>query len=77
MRKIVCGLVLCALFYALSIPVNGVQSINTATIAALAGMAGSASIAHTGGYGAIAGKAVALEPSTGFTFDTPVLPVPR
>jgi hypothetical protein len=33
-------------------------------------------IAHTGGYGALA-KSVALEPSTGFSFDTPFTPIPR
>jgi hypothetical protein len=29
-----------------------------------------------GTYGALAGKAVALEPSTGFTFDTLIAPIP-
>ena len=28
---------------------------------------------HDGRYGAIAGKAVALEPSTGFSFDSPMV----
>lgn len=61
----------------LSIPVNGSQSVNTATIPALIGFGGSAAIAHDGGYGALAAKAVALEPATGFSFDTTALPVPR
>jgi len=61
----------------LSLPVNGLQVVSTAAIGALAGQSGSAAIAHNGPYGAIAGKAVALEPSTGFTFDTAVLPVPK
>jgi hypothetical protein len=34
-------------------------------------------VAHDGAYGALAGKAVALEPATGFTFDTPLVPRPR
>ena len=37
----------------------------------------SAAITHLGGYGALTGKAVALEPATGFTFDTEVHPLPR
>jgi hypothetical protein len=46
-------------------------------VPALAGHSGSAQIAQLGGYAALAGKAVALEPATGFTFDTLVTPVPR
>jgi hypothetical protein len=61
---------------ALSIAPDALQAVNTATFAALAGQSGSAAIAHLGGYGALSGKAVALEPSTGFTFDTPITPIP-
>jgi hypothetical protein len=60
----------------LSVPGHGVQTVNTSSIAALAGLSGSAQIAHLGGYGALSGKAVALEPGTGFTFDTALSPVP-
>lgn len=49
------------------------QSVNTP---ALQNFAGSATIAHTAGYGGLAGKAVALEPATGFTFDTLMVPLP-
>jgi hypothetical protein len=59
----------------LAIQANRVTVLNTATIPALAGGNGSALIAQNGGRGALAGKAVALEPSTGFTFDTAVTPV--
>ena len=38
---------------------------------------GSAAIAHLGSYGALSGKAVALEPATGFSFDTPLTPIPH
>jgi hypothetical protein len=38
---------------------------------------GSVRIAHSCGYGGLAGKAVSLEPATGFTFDTPLLHRPR
>jgi hypothetical protein len=61
----------------LSLPANGLQVLSTAGISALAGASGSAAIAHDGGYGALAGKAVALEPSTGFAFDTPITPIPH
>jgi len=40
-------------------------------------LSGSVRIAHTCGYGGLSGKAVSVEPSTGFTFDTPMLPRPR
>jgi len=45
---------------------------NTATVAP--GVGGALSIAHDGRYGDLAGKTVALEPSTGFSFDSPMLP---
>jgi ELWxxDGT repeat protein len=38
---------------------------------------GSLSIAHDGPYGALVGKVVALEPATGFSFDTPLTSRPR
>jgi hypothetical protein len=61
---------------AVSVPVHGVQLLSTASIPALAGHSGSAAIAQLGGYAALAGKAVALEPATGFTFDTAITPIP-
>ena len=60
-----------------SVPEHGVQLLSTASIPALAGRSGSAAIAQLGGYAALVGKAVALEPETGFTFDTAIMPVPR
>ena len=51
---------------------RGLLVLNTSTLPALAGQSGSALVAQNGGYGALAGKAVALEPATGFTFDTPI-----
>ena len=61
----------------LSVPVAGLQIVSTSSIGALAGQSGSVTIAHLGGYGALAAKAVALEPATGFSFDTIAMPVPR
>ena len=38
---------------------------------------GSITVTHDGAYGALVGKAVALEPATGFSFDTPLTSRPR
>jgi hypothetical protein len=37
------------------------------------GQAGSVRVAHTCGYGGLSGKAVSVEATTGFTFDTPLV----
>jgi len=62
---------------ALAVPATGVQVFATASVAALLGQSGAAVLAHDGGYGALSGKAVVLDPSTGFSFDTPFTPMPR
>jgi hypothetical protein len=41
------------------------------------GSNGSLTVAHDAPYGGLAGKAVSLEPATGFSFDTPLEPLPR
>jgi hypothetical protein len=46
--------------------------LNTSTVAA--GIGGTLTIAHDGRYGDLAGKTVALEPATGFSFDSPMVP---
>jgi hypothetical protein len=51
--------------------------LNTATIPGAASAHGSITISHDGGYGQLAGKAVSVEPATGFTFDTLLVPRPR
>jgi hypothetical protein len=51
--------------------------LNTASITGLAGQSGSVTVSHDGGYGTLAGKTVAIEPATGFAFDSPLLPRPR
>lgn len=61
---------------ALDVPRFGTQVFSTAGVTELANRSGSATIAHDGEYGALAGKAVALEPATGFTFDTSMMYVP-
>jgi len=45
--------------------------LNTSTVTIASG---AMTIAHDGRYGDLSGKSVALEPSTGFSFDTPALP---
>jgi hypothetical protein len=46
--------------------------LNTSAIAP--GVGGSVTIAHDGRYGDLSAKTVALEPATGFSFDSPALP---
>jgi hypothetical protein len=58
-----------------SLPANGLNVLSTGSVAALAGQSGHAHVVHTAGYGGLSGKAVALEPSTGFTFDTAMTPI--
>jgi hypothetical protein len=58
------------------VPPYGVQVLSTGSLPALAGLSGSAQISHDAGFGGLTGKAVALEPSTGFTFDTAIAPIP-
>lgn len=50
---------------------------NTASLAYAAGTSGSITISHDGRYGDLSGKAVALEPATGFVFDTALTSVPH
>jgi hypothetical protein len=56
---------------------RGSLALNTTTITGAAGQTGSITVAHDAPYGALIGKAVALEPSTGFSFDTPLVTKPR
>jgi hypothetical protein len=51
--------------------------LNTSGLAFAVGQSGSIYVSHTCGYSGLAGKAVALEPATGFTFDTAMVPVYR
>jgi hypothetical protein len=50
---------------------------NTAGLPFAAGTSGSITVSHDGRYGDLSGKAVALEPATGFTFETALTPRPR
>lgn len=59
-----------------TIAAHGLLVFNTATSPQVAGQSGSILISHDGGYGGLDGKAVALEPATGFTFDTQLVAKP-
>ena len=56
------------------ITLNAHQTLVTNTSTIVPGVGGSITISHNSTYGSISGKIVALEPSTGFTFDTQVVP---
>jgi hypothetical protein len=52
-------------------------TVNSASVAALQGKGGTITVSNDGRYGDLAGKAISLEPATGFAFDTPMEPRPR
>jgi hypothetical protein len=57
-------------------PPKALNVFNVANFPALAGQSGHITVAHDGGYGALNLKSVALEPATGFSFDTPGTNIP-
>jgi hypothetical protein len=61
---------------AFTLPVNNHLVLNTGSIAGGAGTSGVITVSHNGRYGSLAGKAVVLDPATGFSFDTPLIPKP-
>ena len=61
--------------YGFNLPARQTLVLNTTTATAASG--GTITIANDAPYAALAGKAVSVEPSTGFSFDTPLLPRPR
>jgi hypothetical protein len=50
------------------------QVLVTSTVPGANGIGGAVTIVHDGRYGDLSGKTVALEPATGFSFDSPMLP---
>jgi hypothetical protein len=50
--------------------------VNTSTLAFASGTSGSIRVTNDGVYGDLSGKAVAVEPATGFTFDTTMVARP-
>ena len=59
------------------VPFEGGAVLNLSAIPQLAGQSGHVIVGHSGGYGGLAVKAVAVEPATGFTFDTPGVSMPH
>jgi hypothetical protein len=57
--------------YPQALTLNDMSAISAPTIPGLPGTKGALHIAHTCGVGGLKGKLVALEPATGFSFDTP------
>jgi plastocyanin len=55
---------------AFSLAAKNMLVLNVGTVPGLPGQSGTITISHDGRYGDLTGKAVALEPSTGFSFDT-------
>ena len=46
--------------------------LNTSAVPGVAGQSGTITLSHDGPFGGLVGKAVAVEPATGFTFDSPM-----
>jgi hypothetical protein len=59
---------------AATIAAHGVYILQTASVTQLQGMSGSVTVANDAGYGELTGKTVAVEPSSGMAFDTPLVP---
>ena len=57
---------------AFTLPPRGSVSLNTASTAP--GASGSITITHDAAHGAVAGKAVSMDPALGQAFDTPLVP---
>jgi uncharacterized repeat protein (TIGR01451 family) len=59
------------------LPPRGLATLNTVAQAPLSGLAGSITVTSNAPYGLLVGKAVSVEPATGFAFDTPLRPRPH
>jgi predicted outer membrane repeat protein len=59
------------------LPARSAVTLNVSTVPGAAGQSGSMTVTHDGGYGAVAGKSVALDVANGFSFDTPLTYRPR
>jgi hypothetical protein len=58
--------------HAFTLPAKNTLVLNTSTV--VPGVGGAITLANDGRYGDLAGKTVALEPATGFSFDSPMVP---
>jgi hypothetical protein len=62
---------------AFGLAANQTLAISTPSIPGVAGQSGTITVVHDGRFGDLGGKAVAVEPATGFTFDTSLSYRPR
>jgi glucose/arabinose dehydrogenase len=62
---------------AFSIAPKGLFGLSAAGIPAIQGKGGTITVSNNGRYGDLTGKAIALEPATGFSFDSPMVSRPR
>jgi hypothetical protein len=60
-----------------TLPPRQTHVLNTASVPGAAGKSGMITVANDARYGELSGKTVALDVSTGFSFDSPMLPRPR
>jgi uncharacterized repeat protein (TIGR01451 family) len=58
--------------HAFTLAAKATLVLNTSTVPGVSGASGAITIAHDGGYAALSGKTVALEPAAGLAFDTPL-----
>jgi hypothetical protein len=58
-----------------SVAAKGLFGLGTGSV--VPGQSGTITLASDGRYGDLAGKTVALEPATGFSFDSPMVPRPH
>jgi Calx-beta domain/Hydrazine synthase alpha subunit middle domain len=56
-----------------TLSVRGSINLNTTTVPGAAGQSGTITIAHDAPYGVLTGKTVSLDPSSGLSFDTPLV----
>jgi plastocyanin len=60
-----------------AVPAKGAFVLAGGNVVGVPGTSGTITIAHDARYGDLTGKAVAIEPATGFTFDTAAVSRPR
>jgi hypothetical protein len=60
-----------------SVNAHSLYTLNVVSVPILVGKSGTITVSHNARYGDLVGKAVALEPATGFSFDTPMVWRPR